>query len=331
MRTYPKAHWQIAANSGTQGVFPATDSTDDYTFPTKSWASLVTRKMQQDMMVPSGNTPGDGLYVETTAVTNALSGENYLRTGISLLSQRRSYQFMNTQNSVAFLEVYEYVFKGNKHDQNYNSANDQQAVIPTDLWALDMNSDNPDWNTAVTWIGDKNISITAPGARPTKYSKALNSYWRLEKKTKYIMPAGNSCTHTVNIPAMYLSPEEMTPFVANDRDGNHRAANFIPGKTRSLLFICHGQLGFEGEVVPENPTAAQLQYGNRLEHLPCSINVKYRQLTKLRLTEHGQKKYIHYTGCHDLTSDVAEHSALIKPTLLVEDPVDKIDITDQDL
>lgn len=126
MRTYPAAHWQITASSGAQGVIDQqtvttgtapnqTTSTrrfhEDMCFPTKYWCFKILDKMQKDMAVPSGNTPGDGQVTNTLDSWDTLR-ENYQRNGLSILGLTRSYQFMNTVNAVGFLEVYEYVWKG---------------------------------------------------------------------------------------------------------------------------------------------------------------------------------------------------------------------------
>lgn len=150
----------------------------------------------------------------------------------------------------------------------------------------------------------------------------MNDHWRLEKKTNYILPAGTTCTHTVNLPAMYIKPEEMAPVPTGTLDDYYSYKAAIPGKTRHIMFIIHGQLGYEGATGAGNNA--------RLEYVPAVMNVKYRQITKLRICEHGQKRHIMWTGCNDLTTDATEHTALTNPTIMVEDPADAAPIADQD-
>jgi hypothetical protein len=327
MRTFMAAPFQITASTPNQGVW--SESSDDYIFPNKAWCYNLLSKMQADMAVPSGNTPGDGVVQSSTEYLS-IDARNNLRQGLSLLNQTRSYTFMNTVNAVAFLECYEYVWKGmsNDHPMTTNPIGDRKPdqYTPQSLWRKDvLTGDNPVFGTSLPNImtgsgADVNISELAPGQRPNRYSKLLNQYWRLEKKTKYILAAGNTCTHTVNLPSMYISPAEITPVTGDQYD----VYDYIPGKTRCLMFIVHGQLGFEGH----NSDA----YGSLIEYVPAAISCRWRQITKCRIQEHGQKTHVMWTGPHNLISatNATEHRPLVSPVLLVIDPENVAKIADRD-
>lgn len=317
LRTYGNAPYAITSGSAVQGVY--SEFSNNYCFPMKKWAMTLLNKMQKDMILPSGNTPGDGVVVNPATFTATELAGNMLRQGLSLLSQVRTYTFMNTVNSVGFLEVYEYVFKGN--DDTYTSVSNSNTLSPKGLWEADMqDGDNPVWDTSVTFLADKNINIDEPGARPNKWSKSLNKFWRLEKKTKYIVPAGNTCSHTVNLPAMYLSADEITP--GGNSGTSENQYDCIAGKTRCIMFIIHGQLCFEGD--SGDTLGARIEYG------AAAFNTRWRQITKARIQEHGQKKHIYYTGAHDFVNTAAEHVPLTRPTLLVVDPENATWVADRD-
>lgn len=327
LRTYANPPtFSVTAASAQQTVLSTTASNNaadlNMCFPTKEFCWRLCNKMQNDMAVPSGQTPGDGLAEQNPTGIPIIYARNMHRLGVSLLKQTRSYTFMNTVNAVAFLEVYEYVWKGSG-DQILDPSGMQIHMDPSDLFYQDVtHGDDPDWNNNITTFpADRDISVNAPGQRPTKHCKLLNKYWRLEKKTKYILAGGNTCTHTVNLPAMYISPDEMQG-VSN---GDTTNKQYIEGKTRCMMFILHGQMGFEGAA--ENGAGA----GAKVEYMPAALNVRWRQITKARITEHGQRDFIMWTGCHDLvTAGTNEHTALNQPTMLVIDPENVVHVADRD-
>lgn len=312
LRTYPSTSFEITCLSATQGVYPST-MTQDSIILDKKFCSNILLKMQTDMAVPSGNTPGDGVVENATGGDNL--AQNMLRNGLTFLNVNRTYHIMNTVNAIAFVEVYELVWKG--QDFTYGAGTLQSGMNPRTLWNDDVqHGDNPVWHTSIAWPTDQNVTVTSPGVRPNRYSKALWKFWALEKKTKYTVKGGQSITHSVNIPALYVSPEESNmQNQENPIDWN----DLIAGKSRAIMIIYHGQLGFSGAAGTTN-----------IEYVPVHLNVRWRQLTTVRITEHGQKKYQMYTGCHDFTTNVAEHSALTNPTVMVMDPMDTVVVADQD-
>lgn len=324
LRTYSPKPWPMAAVSASQAIFPQAGPLtfnangtqyNNYTFPTKRWIYQLYEKMVKDMVVPSGNTPGDGIVVLPVDTLSAEAATNTIRHGISILNITRSYRFMNTTNAVAFLEAYEFVWKGTG-DMEWEStaASLVNYCIPAQFWQNDLLADNPVWGTTVAWPANRNTTITTPGARPDGYCKHLYKHYRLEKKTKYILAAGNTITHTINIPAMYFEPDEFTGYATLNASQDVYGDQLIPGKTRCIMFILHGQLGFDG--------GATNTY--RVENIPVSLNAAYRQLTTCRIQEHGQKIHTMWTGADDFTSNVDEHVTLTNPHMLVMDPADVV-------
>ena len=225
MRTYMPAggaNGLIGATSAMQALVPGPGSFDFasalgreyWEFPTTDWCSKVLRKMHLDMTHHSNN--GDGEYHWPTN-DMAMVSANMKRNGLSLMDQTRTYTIMNPSNVMGFLEIYEFVWNGEEVMENFvnggpTNPNDVTYYHPAALWAADMNADNPDWGTSVTeaWLApDKNITVTEPGVRPNGKCKTLWKYWTLEKTTKYCIGSGQTLMHTVHLPAMYISADEL--------------------------------------------------------------------------------------------------------------------------
>jgi len=324
LRTYPSALplTEMVASSGSQLVI--SDPNENMMFPTRKWCQTICRKMHADMQAQSSNQ-GGGIFQDTgTTSTTRITAQNELRNGLIIEGLTRMYNFMNTRNSMAFVEIYELVWKGN--NEFNNSGFQIGGYTPERLWNSDVGTstliggDDPEaWGTSVPIAADVRIPITQPGVRPNRFNKLLWRYWKLEKTCKYRAGPGETITHTVKLPSMKIDNTEMThAFTASTTDYR----DYIPGKTRAVMMILYGQLGFEGATGTGN--------GSKLDLVPAGLNWRWRQETQFRLIPAGTKHYTFYSCAHDLTTAAAEHTALTTPQLVVIDPADLITVADQD-
>lgn len=341
MRTYlpagDTAH-RLTAGSGYQVVAPDTQNYGEggdattagmYEFPLADWCFKVLRRMHIDMTHHSANGHGE---IHTLDNDMAVSAANQHRNGLTLLDTTRTYTMMNVSNVIGFVEVYELVWKGEEVKENYdNTAAPATGVTdthshyhPAGLWEADLKADDPDWGTSASsgWTtGDKNLTVTTPGNRPTGKNKLLWKYWDLEKKTKYVLGAGQTVLHTVHLPAMYIAADDIYQCLTS---GINAWTPFrIKNKTRHVMMIFHGQLGFE-----KSATATS---EGRIETVDASLSIKMRQITRIRIQEANYKKAVHFTCLHDLATDKAEHVPLPAGTgtVLQEDPMDGTTAADQ--
>lgn len=333
LRTYwpiGGTNWLLTANSAAQAVYPpATTALGadmekmKWEFPISEWCHKILQKMQKDMVAQHTNGGGT---VHPPGNDQAISAENRLRMGLSVLEQTRLYSMMNITNTIAFVEVYEFVWKTD-YKENFISGgvgidipNDPQFFHPSALWHADCQADDPTWgNTYTTWSAtDQEAVETTPGMRPNNKCKSLFKFWDLEKKTKYVLGPGQLLQHAVHLPAMYLAADDIAEHYANVGGGSN---NFYPvrfkNKTRHVMFIIHGQIGFE------NSTTGSSE--GRIEFVPATVSIKFRQLTKLRIQEAGYKSHVMYTCAHDLTSAGVEHLTLgATARVLHEDAADLV-------
>jgi len=324
LRTYPSsASYSIAASSAMQRVSPATNddaNMEHHVIGHKTFFEILKRKFQRDVM-PNDWT--DGLFAADNVNMN-VNAANEHRMGLTVLNQTRVYKMMNTCSTRAFVEIYEYVWKGPPEAVSTSTDMLETAFHPNYLWSRDMIADDgTNWGTTVSMSSDADIGPSTLGARPNSKCKYLNRYWAIEKKTAYAAGPGEMITHTVNIPGFYLTPAEISP-----RTGAgviNSCENYIKGKTRFIMMITWGQQGYEGATGAGNNA--------RIDSVPAVFNVRWRQYTKCRIQEAGQKAYFQYTCPHDLTTTTStrpEHAALTTPSVLLIDAADVVQHTDHD-
>lgn len=325
LRTYGRLPFEWASGSAVQAVFSGLE--DDYTIGSKDWCYRVLNKMQYDMVAQSNNTT-DGLVANslTDAGSNAVL---FHQNGLSILNQTRTYTFMNTENCVGIVEIYEMVFKNIDRYEDSQAAtgnNNYTLYNPASLWSKDLVADDPSWAANVTWPVDANVGRTTPGVRPKFRGTKLGKHWKLERHTKYVMPAGTSQSHVINIPATYYSADELAPnYVVTTGTTTRDIRDMIPGKTRCIMVITYGQYGFDGY---NHATAA-----SNIEYMPVTFNVRWRQYTTARIEEGGKRNKVFWTGCHDLQSsavDYPEHDPLTTPTIIMQDAPDIVTVEDLD-
>ena len=142
----------------------------------------------------------------------------------------------------------------------------------------------------------------------------LWKYWDLEKKTKYVLGAGQTVLHSVHLPAMYIGAGDL--YRDTGDQVNNWDPNRIKNKTRHVMFIVHGQLGFEKSTTTSSE--------GRIEFIDTTMSMKMRQITKFRIQEANYIKTTMYTCHHDLVTNKAEHVPFSSGTGLVlqEDPMD---------
>ena len=301
LRTYLPAGEQnalIQASSGTQTVYPSNASmpvggADGATqgfveFPTAGWCFEVLRKMHIDMTHHSANGKGEIHKLDNDLVNEA---SNVQRNGLTILDLTRTYTMMNVTNAIQFVEVYELVWKGVEMKENYDNPTTPAPIIahasdyfhPSSLWQADLRVDDPDWGSSSSslWVAtDQNITINAPGARPNGKCKMLWKYWDLEKKTKYVLGAGQTVLHSVHLPAMYIGAGDL--YRDTGDQVNNWDPNRIKNKTRHVMFIVHGQLGFEKSTTTSSE--------GRIEFIDTTMSMKMRQITKFRIQEANYTK-----------------------------------------
>lgn len=172
----------------------------------------------------------------------------------------RTYKLLNTTNSPSKVTVYEFLCKA------------QSNHLPRSLWIEDLKEEFAPLYVAqlsqAAPTTSQTIAITDPGRKPKVSEGNLGRFWNCVRVTEYEAPPMGIVTHNIYYPGLEVSVHDLFLQSSTDTLGNEAADQYLPGITRSIMFVTHGIQG------GENGTAGT---DNRLLVAPSYWNLQVEQ------------------------------------------------------
>lgn len=255
---------------------------------------------QAEMVLGGGTGTSARGYVASGLASTTTDPSHWDMPGLILKSMTRSYTFYNTGSSLATINIYEFVYTlGEVGDLSYAYT----AYTPYECWAKDikqtqfmgasaLNGDNPYTNGQIAMPKNQHVlSVTDIGARPSKKMTLLNKVWKFEKITVLKLAPGQSAIHRVYIPGCYVSAIDL-------EDANKK---FIKNKTRSVMFIINGEIGFDASAT-----------ANKIISTTAHVNWKIESDVEAQGVP-PNKRYVEYTCKEEDYADVTDNYTATTP------------------
>ena len=257
------------------------------------WLRQVWEKYVKDVM---NNTFG---------VPNSAVPSTQFMQPLAIPFCRRKYTFMNTGTAHIFLEFVEYVFKPSQNLMLLGGTEAGVDSTPVECWNVDIDN----FPLAANTVAPQQVTVPTIndiGRRPDYKCKALNSKWKKERSTKFVLAPGTTINHTITLPPMVVTAEQVGGFFAEV----NQTQSYIPNVTRFFMAFMHCQLGFDSSVAS----------ATRLETVGGTLQHRYTQTTSIK-TQISRPQIQVQRSPHDLANVAqSEHVALATPALIWREP-----------